>query len=114
VFASTVRAILFVGSALVALAGLIAAASGVGAPALWFTVTGTLGVVVLAIERGRYRSDAAEAGNEPVGPGGGEPDGVLEPRFQRTEETFLDPTTRHVMRVHIDPRTGERRYVAEG
>jgi hypothetical protein len=31
----------------------------------------------------------------------------------RTEETFLDPTSRIRMRVFVDPRTGERRYVAE-
>ena len=42
-----------------------------------------------------------------------EPAGAIEPRFRPTDETFVDPTTGHQMRVHADPRTGERRYVAE-
>jgi hypothetical protein len=37
----------------------------------------------------------------------------MEPRFQRTDELFADPTTSHVMRVWLDPATGERRYRAE-
>ena len=66
------------------------------------------------LERTRYRSEAAERANDSTGPGGGETYGQLEARFQRTEETFIDPTTRLRMRVLVDPRTGERRYVAEG
>jgi len=37
----------------------------------------------------------------------------LEPRFRRTDERFVDPTSGHTMRVYVDPRTGERRYLAE-
>jgi len=71
-------------------------------------------VIVVAIERSRYRSDAAEKANATPGPGGGEPTGQIEPRFRPTSEVFIDPTTRHQMRVLVDPATGERRYVAEG
>lgn len=72
-------------------------------------------VVVVAIERHRYRSDAAERSNAAIGPGGGEPtDAPLEPRFRPTAEVFMDPTSGRRMRVLIDPSNGERRYVAEG
>jgi hypothetical protein len=70
-------------------------------------------VVVTVLERGRYRSGAAEKSAEAPGPGGGE-SGAVEARFEPTPEVFVDPTTGHRMRVLVDPRTGERRYVAEG
>ena len=70
-------------------------------------------VVVVAIERTRYRSGAAEKSNATPGPGGGEPQGQLEPRFRMTNEVFIDPTSGHRMRVLVDPSSGERRYVAE-
>lgn len=71
-------------------------------------------VVAVAIERQRYRSEAAERSNGAPGPGGGEPAGALEPRFQPTNEVFIDPTTGVRMRVVVDAMSGERRYVAEG
>jgi hypothetical protein len=72
-------------------------------------------VIAVAIERSRYRSNAAEKSNEAPGPGGGEPaDGRLDPRFRMTSEVFIDPTSGHRMRVLVDPASGERRYVAEG
>jgi hypothetical protein len=71
-------------------------------------------VVIVAIERSRYRSDAAERSNASPGPGGGEPSGSLDARFRATGEVFIDPTTGHRMRVLVDPASGERRYVAEG
>jgi hypothetical protein len=37
----------------------------------------------------------------------------VEPRFRPTPEVFVDPTTATRMRVLVDPRTGERRYVAD-
>ena len=80
---------------------------------LWLVVSGTVTLVALAIERNRYRSEAAERSFEAAGPGGGEPSRDLEPRFRRTDETFVDPTSGSTMRVFIDGRTGERRYVAE-
>ncbi|MGD0121468.1 MAG: hypothetical protein ABSC46_02780 [Candidatus Limnocylindrales bacterium] len=33
-----------------------------------------------------------------------------DPRFQRTDEAFHDPSTGRVTRVHVDPASGERRY----
>jgi hypothetical protein len=100
--------------ALVALAGIAAASVGGGLGALWATITGVVIVVAVLVERHRYRSEAADQPFEPVGPGGGEPRGPIEPRFRPTDELFLDPTTQQTMRVYADPRTGERRYVAEG
>ena len=86
------------------------------APAgLWAVALGGFLVIVPFIERQRYRSEAAEKGNATSGPGGGEvPDGPVEPRFRPTAEVFVDPTSGRRMRVLVDPRTGERRYVAEG
>jgi hypothetical protein len=81
---------------------------------LWPVVLGAGALVALAIERNRYRSEDAERSFESAGPGGGEPTGSLEARFRRTDESFVDPTTNRTMRVFVDRRTGERRYVAEG
>jgi hypothetical protein len=38
---------------------------------------------------------------------------LRDPRFQPTDEVFLDHRSGRVMRVYADPRTGERRYVPE-
>jgi hypothetical protein len=111
---ATARAVIIVLAGLLALAGLGAASLGGGIGALWLTVTGVAIVVGVVVERERYRSEAADQPFEPIGPGGGEPSGAIEPRFRPTDELFVDPTTQHTMRVHVDPRTGERRYVAEG
>jgi hypothetical protein len=79
----------------------------------WVAIGGVI-VVLVAAERQRYRSGAAEKTNAPPGPGGGERRGeMVEPRFQTTGEVFLDPSTGHRMRVLVDPATGDRRYVAE-
>jgi hypothetical protein len=32
------------------------------------------------------------------------------PRFEPTEEIFRNPGDEEVVRVHVDPKTGERRY----
>jgi len=112
---TTTRLILGALATLMLVGGLAVISLG-SAPAvsgLWLTVTGAIVLVAVAIERNRYRSDATERGTEPIGPGGGEPAGQLEPRFRRTAETFVDPTTGHEMRVFVDASTGERRYVAE-
>jgi len=100
--------------ALMVVAGLAVTASGAAAATsgLWITIMGAAIIVALVFERHRYRSEAADGAFEPSGPGGGEP-GPVEPRFRPTDERFVDPTTHHTMRVHVDPRTGERRYVAE-
>jgi len=73
---------------------------------------GTGIMVAAVIQRNRYRSEAAERGHDTPGPGGGE-SGYLEPRFLPTTEVFTDPTSRRVMRVFVDPRSGECRYRAE-
>ena len=76
---------------------------------------GVVLVVVVLVERQRYRSEAAEQPFEPAGPGGGEPSGTTRTALPaRPPRCFVDPTTGATMRVHVDPRTGERRYVAEG
>lgn len=102
--------------AMLAGVGVIAALPGDGTlPGLQLVGFGAFLVVIVAVERHRYRSDSAERANEPAGLGGGEPSGgQIEPRFRPTAELFIDPTTRQRMRVHIDPSNGERRYVAEG
>jgi len=83
-------------------------------PGLESVAIGGFLVVAVAVERQRYRSEAAERSNAQPGPGGGERTGeMLEPRFRTTAEAFIDPTTGHRMRVLVDPATGERRYVAE-
>jgi len=99
--------LLFVSGLLLIAAGGADAASGV-VP----LVIGAVLLVVVAMERNRYRSEAAERGSEPSGPGGGERS-PLPPRFQRTDERFIDPTTGRTMRVWLDRRSGERRYQAE-
>ena len=91
----------------------IGIAAGAGVVGLQLVAMGAFLVIVVAVERSRYRSAAAEKSNAPVGPGGGEPPGPLEARFRPTDEVFIDPTSGHRMRVAVDPSTGERRYVAE-
>jgi hypothetical protein len=80
---------------------------------LWLVGAGAALLAAALLERARYRSTAADPTDQPVGPGGGEPLGALEPRFVSTQEVFIDPTSQHRMRVFIDHRTGERRYRAE-
>jgi hypothetical protein len=111
---ATTRIAIGVLGALMVVAGLAVTASGAAAATsgLWITIMGAAVIVALVFERHRYRSEAADGAFEPSGPGGGEP-GPVEPRFRPTDERFVDPTTHHTMRVHVDPRTGERRYVAE-
>jgi len=93
---------------------IVSGIDGLGVIGLQVFAFGAFLVVVVAIERSRYRSDAAERSNAAPGPGGGEPqDGPLDPRFRVTSEVFIDPTSGHRMRVLVDPSTGERRYVAE-
>ncbi|MEO7664793.1 MAG: hypothetical protein ABIV26_06665 [Candidatus Limnocylindrales bacterium] len=111
-----VRATVVVLGILCMLAGLaaIVAVPGIGPTGLWLVAVGALLILAPLIERQRYRSEAAEKGNDAPGPGGGESTGTpLDPRFRPTAEVFIDPTTGHRMRVLVDPRSGERRYVAE-
>jgi hypothetical protein len=80
---------------------------------IWGILIGSVAMVASVLQRTRYRSIAGEHTNAEPGPGGGE-DGCMEPRFAPTTEVFTDPTSHRVMRVYADPRTGERRYRAEG
>ena len=92
-----IRGGLVVVGILLMLAGLGADRRGAGhrrvRPGSSSSRSGAFLVVVVAIERQRYRSDAAERTNAAAGPGGGEPAGALEPRFRPTAEVFIDPTT---------------------
>jgi hypothetical protein len=111
----SVRLLAFGFGALMFLGGLVAISAG-GAAAisgLWSLGFGAAIMIATVLQRARYRSLAADRTNSAPGPGGGEIDNV-DPRFAPTNEVFTDPTSHLVMRVYVDPRTGERRYLAEG
>ena len=107
---------LIAGAGIAAIVGGLALVYSIGIegaiPALWLLGLGAVLLIVAAIEVTRYRSEQAERHRLDPGTGGGE-QGPLEPRFKRTDETFVDPTTSLRMRVFMDPATGERRYIAE-
>lgn len=111
------RMLVLVVGVLIALGGLAGIAVGDASSAaagLWGVVVGLTLVIAAILERARYRSDDAERSDDPPGHAGGEPAGTgLEPRFRPTDERFEDPTTRQRMRVWLDPRSGERRYLPE-
>jgi hypothetical protein len=114
-FHATIRAAALLVGLLLLLGGLGSLALGDGAAAggIWAIVFGGVLTVAALVQRSRYRSEEAESTKAEPGPGGGEP-GYLEPRFLPTTEVFRDPTTGRLMRVYTDPRTGQRRYRAEG
>jgi hypothetical protein len=109
-----IRAMAFVFGGVLILGGFAGASAGgdVGGGA-WAIFAGAALIVAAVLQRSRYRSVAAEVNHAEAGAGGGE-DGYLEPRFLPTTEVFADPTSQRLMRVFFDPRTGERRYRAEG
>ncbi len=109
----TVRVLVGAAAALVFLAGLAVMVAGSPEVGIWPMLVGGALVVAVVLERSRYRSREAEHAAEAAGPGGGEKDETMEPRFQWTAEVFRDPTSGRRMRVFVDPRTGERRYRAE-
>jgi hypothetical protein len=110
------RAIVVIGGVLLAALGIVLFFTDPSLPITGLILIG-LGVAMIVgalIERMRYRSANADASAARPGPGGGEPiDQPMDPRFQRTDEQFVDPTTNVRMRVWIDPSSGERRYRAE-
>jgi hypothetical protein len=112
-----VRIVLLVLGALSLVGGLLLVLGGGpgGAVAgIWLVIQGSIVLLAVALERTRYRSEQAERTSAPPGPGGGEAaEAPLEPRFQPTDEVFMDPTSRRRMRVWLDPVRGERRYRAE-
>jgi hypothetical protein len=83
-----------------ALAGL-ALTAGIGI----LGATGLLAVIVAGIASAAIWS--AEAGRRAAHLA------RRDPRFERTDEVFLDHSSGRVMRVYADPRTGERRYWTE-
>ena len=115
---SLARIVVILAGACIAVVGLflIAVPGGAGTVfGIWTLVGGLVLIVAGLIERIRYRSEATDREGTPAGPAGGEPPGTaLEPRFRRTDEIFTDPTSGHLMRVWLDPGTGERRYLPEG
>ncbi len=110
------RAVIGTAGVLLLVGGIAVAAttgpSGDAFSALFLFVPGALLIAAVILERTRYRSLTAEQSGDGHGLGGGET-AVPDARFQPTDERFVDPTTRVPMRVFVDPRTGERRYVAE-
>lgn len=100
--------VLFLGGAVALGAGGPAAVSG-----LWSIGIAAAIMIAAVLQRSGYRSGAAERTHATPGPGGGE-DGAMDPRFIPTIEVFVDATSNLLMRVYEDPRTGERRYRAEG
>ena len=81
---------------LTAVGGLLLIVAGPGY-VLFGLITLAIGAALMVaalVERLRYRSADSERQASPPGPGGGEPtDRPMEPRFQRTDERFVDPTT---------------------
>jgi hypothetical protein len=110
---SWIRGLAFIFGALLILGGFGVAMAGEVGAGIESILFGTVITVAAVLQRPRYRSNAAEMNHDEPGPGGGE-SGYLEPRFLPTTEVFQDPTSRRLMRVFVDPRTGERRYRAEG
>ncbi|HEY7524840.1 MAG TPA: hypothetical protein VH720_14415 [Candidatus Limnocylindrales bacterium] len=112
---AVIRGAILVVGILLGLAGLgtLTLGPAMAASGLWLVAMGGFLILAVVLERSRYRSEAAERANDAIGPGGGETPGPVEPRFRPTPEVFVDPTTATRMRVLVDPRTGERRYVAD-
>jgi hypothetical protein len=106
---ATLRIVIGVVSLLLLVSGLAVLALGgvAGISGLWLMVLGAAGLIAVAFERTRYRSEADERSWDPAG---GADEAPLDPRFRATEERFVDPTTRRRLRVWSDASTGERRY----
>jgi hypothetical protein len=65
----------------------------------------TAGLVLIVVVLGSLAAAATMAGNRAR-----RRLARREPRFQRTDEVFHDPSSGAFTRVHVDPNTGERRY----
>lgn len=91
-----VRLIIAVGGVAALVAGLSALAGGDPGGVVWI-VLGLAAMLAVVFEQARYPSEADAPG----------------PPFQRTDEAFVDPTTRRRTRVYVNPNTGERRYHVE-
>jgi len=91
------RGAIIVGAALLACAGCALILHGIRIPGWQMLAGGLIVIVGVVFERWRYRSPAER------------PDSS----WQATGERFIDPSTGDAMEVFYDPRTGERRYVAQ-
>jgi hypothetical protein len=114
--ASRIIVVVFCAAFIVGGAMLVVALPGQGGifSGLVLIVMGVGGIVAIAFERMRYRSESAEPVTQPPSRAGGDPPGTALPGgFRRTDERFLDPSTGVLMRVWFDPVTGERRYLPE-
>lgn len=60
----------------------------------WVAVQASILAIAIVAERGRYRPSVTTASG-----------------WVRTDERFLDPTSREWVAVDFNPSTGERRYV---
>ena len=104
---TTLRVVVAAGATLILLAGLAVIAIGglPGLNGLWLVGTGAVGLVAVALERTRYRSEEAERrGQEPgFADRRGSSTALLGPRRR-----FVDPPTA-VGSAWIDPASGERR-----
>jgi hypothetical protein len=80
------------------LAVMLAGAAVTGWPTLPFAIAPALLLLGLLFERYVYKPTRLE----PPGPG-----------WDRTAEKFADPRTGQTVIVYYNPRTGERRYVAD-
>jgi len=108
---TTLRIVVGAGAALLLAAGIgvIAIGGPPGLSGLWLVAMGAIGLVAVAFERTRYRSEDAERRGQDPGVAGVDAD-PIDPRFRPTDERFVDPTSRRAVRVWADPATGERRY----
>ncbi|MEP6681212.1 MAG: hypothetical protein ABJB65_07000 [Chloroflexota bacterium] len=95
---AAVRILTAVIAGLLIAVGLLAIAIGQVLGGAWTLLVGLAGVVAVLYEQRRYGAE------RPLD---------VDARFQPTDEVFVDPSTGRRMRVHIDPQTGERRYLPE-
>jgi len=109
--AEVMRIVVGVLGALMALGGVVGIAAGQPA-GLWAIFLGLVAIAAVALERSRYRSEAAERAAGDPGPGGGEPTMPAAP-FRPTDELFIDPTSGQRLRVYVNSASGERRYFVE-
>jgi hypothetical protein len=91
------RTVVIAVAAILVCVGIVLIACGVRAPGWQALATGVIVLIGTLFERWRYR---------PI-------EESRDGHWQRTDEKFIDPSTGDPVEVMFDPRTGERRYVAE-
>jgi hypothetical protein len=91
------RAALLVVGVLLLAGGIFATLEG--RPLIPLIISGTVLILALLFERYSYKPIRSVT----PGPGG-----------QRTPEQFVDPRSGRTVTVYFNPRSGERRYVADG